>query len=95
MANCPYDQKYGVKIVIQTGENDSKLGCLNNTPGTADGPGGRDRTLAVAITLAKMTFFSGGKKNYPKKIFFYCIYLLVMPILGETNFHAREIPRSG
>ena len=33
-----------------------------NTPGTAGGPGGRDRTLAVAKIRAKMTFFSGGKK---------------------------------
>ena len=41
-----------------------------NTPGTAGGPGGRDRTLAVAKNLAKMTFFS-------KKIkFTICIYLL-------------------
>ena len=35
----------------------------NNTPGTAGGPGGRDRTLAVAKNRAKITFFSGGKKN--------------------------------
>ena len=33
-----------------------------NTPGTAGGPGGRDRTLAVAKNRAKMTFFLGGKK---------------------------------
>ena len=39
-----------------------------------DGGGGsgfRDRTLAVAKNRAKMTFFSRGKKNYLKKIFFF------------------------
>ena len=42
-----------------------------NTPGTADGPGGRDQTLALK-----------SRKSYAK-------------IFGETNFHTREIPRSG
>jgi len=60
-----------------------------NTPGTAGGPGGRDRTPAVAKNRAKMTFFSGGKKNYPKKIFFFCIYLLVMPKYWVKNYFAH------
>ena len=60
-----------------------------NTPGTAGGPGGRDRTLAVAKNRTKMTFFSGGKKNYPKKIFFFCIYLLVMPKYWVKNYFAH------
>ena len=62
---------------------------LKNTPGTAGGPGGRDRTLAVAKNRAKMTFFSGGKKNYPKKIFFFWIYLLVMPKYWVKNYFAH------
>ena len=62
---------------------------MENTPGTAGGPGGRDRTLAVAKNRAKMTFFSGGKKNYPKKIFFFCIYLLVMPKYWVKNYFAH------
>jgi len=36
-----------------------------------------------------MTFFSGGKKNYPKKIFFFCIYLLVMPKYWVKNYFAH------
>ena len=64
---------------------------LENTPGTAGGPGGRDRTLAVAKNHAKMTFFSGGKKNYPKKIFFFWIYLLVMPNIGGNIFSALGV----
>ena len=67
----------------------------NNTPGTAGGPGGRDRTLAVAKNRAKMTFFSGGEKLPKKNIFFLHISSSYAKILGETNFHAREIPRSG
>ena len=43
-----------------------------------------------------MTFFSGAKKNYLKKnIFSLHISSSYAKILGETNFHAREIPRSG
>ena len=37
--------------------------CFCNTPGTAGGPGGRDRTLAVAKNRAKMTFFFWGKEG--------------------------------
>ena len=67
----------------------------NNTPGTAGGPGGRDRTLAVAKNRAKITFFFWGKKKLPKKnIFFLHISSSYAKILRETNFHAREIPGS-
>ena len=47
------------------------FGRVKYTPGTAGGPGCRDRTLAVAKNRAKMTFFSGGKKITPKKYFFF------------------------
>ena len=56
-----------------------QLNCYCNTPGTRGWSRLRDRTLAVAKNRAKMTIFSGAKKNYLKKIFFFCIYLLVMP----------------
>ena len=49
-----------------------------NTPGTRGWSRLRNRTLAVAKNRAKMTFFSGGGKNY-LIFFFFCIYLLVMP----------------
>ena len=39
-------------------------------------------------------FFWGGKK-LPKIFFFLHISSSYAKILGETNFHAREIPRSG
>ena len=66
---------------------------MGNTPGTAGGPGGRDRTLAVAKNRAKMTFLSGGKKNYPKKIFFFLhISSSYTKILGETH---RRFPEVG
>ena len=44
-----------------------------NTPKTAGGPGGRDRTLAVKSrkNVRKITFFSLKNKIYPKKIFFF------------------------
>ena len=72
-----------------------KMALKQNTPGTAGGPGGRDRTLAVAKNCAKMTFFSGGEKNYPKKIFFLHISSSYAKILGEKLFRTWEIPRSG
>ena len=34
-------------------------------------------------------------KNYLKKYFFLYISSSYVKILGETNFHPREIPRSG
>ena len=61
-----------------------------NTPGTAGGPGGRDRTLAVKSR-------KNGKKNllfFRKKIkftppIFFCIYLLVMPKYWGKNYFAH------
>ena len=67
---------------------------IANTPGTAGGPGGRDRTLVVkSRKIAKISVFFFSKKKLPK--IFFCIYLLYAKILGETNFHPREFPRSG
>ena len=40
-------------------------------------------------------FFWGEKKLPKKNIFFLHISSSYAKILGETNFHAREIPRSG
>ena len=63
------------------------------TPGTAGGPGGRDRTLALKSrkNVQKITFFSQKNKIYPPKIFFFCIYLLVMPKYWVKNYftHGR------
>ena len=63
------------------------------TPGTRVGQGFRYRTLAVKSrkNVQKSVFFC-------KKIeitFFLHISSSYAKILGETNFHAREIPRSG
>ena len=42
-----------------------------NTPGTAGGPGGRDRTLAVkSKKIARKSPFFRGNKIYPKKYIF-------------------------
>ena len=64
-----------------------------NTPGTAGGPGGPERTLAVkSIEIArKSAFFHKKNKNYLEKIFFFCIYLLVMPKYWVKNYftHGR------
>ena len=62
-----------------------------NTPGSAGGPGGRDRTLAVKSrkNVRKITFFSLKNKIYPPKIFFFCIYLLVMPKYWVKNYFAH------
>ena len=65
------------------------------TPGSRGWSRLRDRMLAVAKNRAKMTFFSGGLKKLPKKILLLHISSSYAKILGETNFHAREIPRSG
>ena len=61
-----------------------------NTPGTAGGPGGRDRTLAVKSrkTSEKSPFFLKKIKFTPKKYFF-CIYLLVMPKYWVKNYFAH------
>ena len=63
----------------------------SNTPGTAGGPGSRDRTLAVKSrkNVRKITFFSLKNKIYPQKIFFFAIYLLVMPKYWVKNYFAH------
>ena len=61
-----------------------------STPGTAGGPGGHDRTLAV-----KSKINARGKKNY-LKFFFFCIYLLVMPkYWGKQIFTHGRFPEVG
>ena len=72
------------------------LSSYANTPGTAGGPGGRDRTLAVKSkkSLENDLFFHKKNKNYLKKIYFFASSSYAK-ILGETNFRTREIPRSG
>ena len=63
------------------------------TPGTRGWSRLRDRTLAVEKNRAKMTFFSGAEKNYLKKIYFFCIYLLVMPkYWGKQIFTHGRFP---
>ena len=60
-----------------------------NTPGTAGGPGGRDRMLAVKSLkeTQKATFFFVKKiKITLKKYFFLHISSSYAKILGETNF---------
>ena len=43
----------------------------------------------------KNQFFFLKKEKLPKKIFFLDIPSSYAKILGETNFHSREFPRSG
>ena len=72
--------------------------CLKNTSGTAGGPGGRDRTLAVKSrkNVRNITFFSEKNKIYPQKIFFFGIYLLVMPKCWGGNYFAHgRLPGAG
>ena len=68
---------------------------LENTPGTAGGQGGRDRTLAVKSNKKnawKSGFFSL-KKKLPN---FFCIYLLVMPnYWGKQIFAHGSLPEVG
>ena len=61
-----------------------------NTPGTAGGPGGRDRTLAVKVekSLENHIFFLKKIKITLKKYFF-CIYLLVMPKCWRKQIFAQ------
>ena len=64
---------------------------VTNTPGTAGGPGGRDRTLAVkSRKIARKLALEKKKKKLPK--FFFYIYLLVMPkYWGKQIFaHGRS-----
>ena len=69
----------------------------HNTPGTAGGPGGRDRTLAVKAekTSKKSPFFLKKIKFTQKKYFFLHISSSYVKILGEQLFRTWEIPRSG
>ena len=55
---------------------------INNNPETRGGPGRRDRMQAIKRRKTQLQFFLHISSSYAK-------------ILGETNFHAREIPRSG
>ena len=64
---------------------------ITNTPGTAGGPGGRDRTLAVKTEKTS----EKEKKITPQKYFFLHISSSYAKILGEKLFRTWEIPRSG
>ena len=68
-----------------------------NTPGTAGGLGGRDRTLAVKSrkTVVKSAFFRKKIKFTQNKYFFLHISSSYAKILGEKLFRTWEIPRSG
>ena len=69
-----------------------------NTPGTAGGPGGCDRTLAVKRrkNARKSVFFFSYKIKITKKIFFVCIYLLIIPkYLGKQIFTHGRFPEVG
>ena len=71
-----------------------------NTPGTAGGPGGRDRTLAVKIrkTARKSAFFRKKNKNYliffsPKKRGdFQAIFLLFTASVRSRPPGPPEVP---
>ena len=67
---------------------------FTNTPGTAGGPGGRDRTLAVKSrkTAENHSFFFVKKLILPN--IFFCIYLLVTPkYLERNNFAHGRFPK--
>ena len=66
-----------------------------NTPGTAGGPGGCDRKLAVKSRKKPKNHFFFVKKIKITYKFFWQISSSYAKILGETNFRTREIPRSG
>ena len=78
----------------------NKRGCIISygyiphtkyTTGTADGPGGRDQTLAVKTRkLAQKSVCFRKKIKTTQKIYIFCIYLLVMP-----KYWGKQIPRSG
>ena len=74
-----------------------KIILFSNTPGTAGGPGGREQTLAVKSrkTLENLLFLVQ-KLKLPKTIFFFCIYLLVMPkYWGKPIFTHGSFPKVG
>ena len=66
-----------------------------NTPGTAGGPGGRDRTLAVKSRKTHENHYI--KKNKKIKLpnfFFLDIPSSYAKILRKTNFQPREFSKS-
>ena len=74
----------------------SKAEDGENTPGTAGGPGGRDRTLAVkSRKRAEKSFFFRTKIKFtPKKHFFLHISSSYAKILGQKLFRTRQFPQS-
>ena len=50
---------------------------------------GRFPEVGSRKTAGKKTFFSLKNKIYPPKIFFFCIYLLVMPKYWVKNYFAH------
>ena len=85
--------KYWGKQIFKHGRF-PEVGQKQNTPGTAGGPGGRDRTLAVKRrkNVRKITFFSLKKKF--TQFFVLHISSSYAKILGEKLFRTWEIPRS-
>ena len=74
----------------------SKAKDGENTPWTAGGPCGQDRTLDVkSRKIAEKSTFFLLKKNLPQKIFVLHISPSHAKILGEKLFRTWEIPRSG
>ena len=67
--------------------------ALKNTPGTRGWSRLRDRMLAMVKNRAKIFFFC---KKIKITLFFFFLDIpsSYAKILGETNFHAREIPQS-
>ena len=65
-----------------------------NTPGTAGGPDGRDRTLALKSKKDGRKSFFSRKKNQNYQFFLHSSSSYDK-ILGEKLFRTREIPRSG
>ena len=62
--------------------------------GLGVGPGSVTERWPFRKNARKSAFFRKKIKNYLKKSFLH-IFSSYAKILGETNFHAREIPRSG
>ena len=74
----------------------SKAKNGENTPGTAGGPGSRDRTLAVkSRKTAEKSFFFRKKNemNPPKNIFFAYIFYLCQNIGGNKFSALRVSPK--
>ena len=86
-----------VRLGLGCGSGWVGLGLGFNTPGTAGGPGGRDRTLAVKSKKnARKIIFSVKRVKLPPIFYFFGIYLLVMPKYWEKQiFTHGKIHRSG